>query len=87
MSDDAVQLEKRIRFALSILGESNSHHEFEALCLGMARRRITSNLLPATGPVKAAGTKAGTPKATGATFTGSCPARPCSRPWRPPSGW
>ena len=48
--DDAVQLEKRIRFALSTLGESNSHHEFEALCLGLARRRITSNLLPATGP-------------------------------------
>ncbi|GAA2247202.1 hypothetical protein GCM10010232_38030 [Streptomyces amakusaensis] len=55
MSDDAVQLEKRIRFALSILGESNSHHEFEALCLGLARRRITSNLLPATGPVSSGG--------------------------------
>ncbi|MEU6320678.1 hypothetical protein [Streptomyces sp. NPDC047009] len=55
MSDDAVQLEKRIRFALSILGESNSHHEFEALCLGLARRRITSNLLPATGPVSGGG--------------------------------
>ncbi|MFF3459706.1 hypothetical protein ACFYXH_36505 [Streptomyces sp. NPDC002730] len=55
MSDDAVQLEKRIRFALSTLGESNSHHEFEALCLGLARRRITSNLLPATGPVSSGG--------------------------------
>ncbi|MGW6971874.1 hypothetical protein [Streptomyces sp. NPDC054952] len=55
MSDDAVQLERRIRFALSILGESNSHHEFEALCLGLARRRITSNLLPATGPVSSGG--------------------------------
>ncbi|GGY71126.1 hypothetical protein GCM10010326_76660 [Streptomyces xanthochromogenes] len=55
VSDDAVQLEKRIRFALSILGESNSHHEFEALCLGLARRRITSNLLPATGPVSSGG--------------------------------
>ncbi|MFJ2232178.1 hypothetical protein [Streptomyces halstedii] len=55
MSDDAVQLAGRIRFALSTLGESNSHHEFEALCLGLARRRITSNLLPATGPVSAGG--------------------------------
>ncbi|SFL67342.1 hypothetical protein SAMN05192584_1249 [Streptomyces pini] len=55
VSDDAVQLERRIRFALSILGESNSHHEFEALCLGLARRRITSNLLPATGPVSSGG--------------------------------
>ncbi|WP_327742856.1 hypothetical protein OHO28_51230 [Streptomyces europaeiscabiei] len=55
MSDDAVQLERRIRFALSILGESNSHHEFEALCLGLARRRITGNLLPATGPVSSGG--------------------------------
>ncbi|MBY8864478.1 hypothetical protein [Streptomyces sennicomposti] len=54
-SDDAVQLERRIRFALSVLGESNSHHEFEALCLGLARRRITSNLLPATGPVSSGG--------------------------------
>ncbi|MFG3476091.1 hypothetical protein ACGF3K_12585 [Streptomyces sp. NPDC047980] len=55
MSDDAVQLERRIRFALSILGESNSHHDFEALCLGLAQRRITSNLLPATGPVSSGG--------------------------------
>ncbi|WP_329333944.1 hypothetical protein OG866_11465 [Streptomyces sp. NBC_00663] len=55
MSNDAVQLEKRIRFALSTLGESNSHHEFEALCLGLARRRIASNLLPATGPVSSGG--------------------------------
>jgi len=55
VSDDAVQLERRIRFALSTLGESNSHHEFEALCLGLARRRITSNLLPATGPVSGGG--------------------------------
>ncbi|TFV29877.1 hypothetical protein E4K10_45875 [Streptomyces sp. T1317-0309] len=55
MTDDAVQLERRIRFELSILGESNSHHEFEALCLGLARRRIASNLLPATGPVSSGG--------------------------------
>lgn len=55
MSDDAVQLDRRIRFALNTLGETNSHHEFEALCLGLARRRVTSNLLPATGPVSSGG--------------------------------
>ncbi|MFG3055519.1 hypothetical protein ACGFZP_31880 [Kitasatospora sp. NPDC048239] len=55
MGSDAVELQQRIRFALSVLGECNGHHEFEALCLGLARRRITSNLLPATGPVSAGG--------------------------------
>ncbi|GGS72516.1 hypothetical protein GCM10010222_11650 [Streptomyces tanashiensis] len=55
MADDAVQLERRIRFALDTLAENNSHHEFELLCLGLARRRITSNLHPATGPVSSGG--------------------------------
>ncbi|MFD9335017.1 hypothetical protein ACFWBF_11520 [Streptomyces sp. NPDC060028] len=55
MADDAVQLERRIRFELDTLAETNSHHEFELLCLGLARRRITSNLLPATGPVSSGG--------------------------------
>ncbi|MEU3907173.1 hypothetical protein AB0F20_25705 [Streptomyces goshikiensis] len=55
MTDDGVQLERRIRFALDILAESNGHHEFELLCLGLARRRITSNLIPATGPVSSGG--------------------------------
>ncbi|GAA2531390.1 hypothetical protein GCM10010398_15610 [Streptomyces fimbriatus] len=55
VSDDAVQLERRIRFALSILGESNSHHDFETLSLGLTLRRITSNLVPATGPVSSGG--------------------------------
>ncbi|WP_145504066.1 hypothetical protein [Streptomyces sp. CFMR 7] len=55
MADDAVQLERRIRFALETLAENNSHHEFELLCLGLARRRITGNLHPATGPVSSGG--------------------------------
>ncbi|MEU9159915.1 tetratricopeptide repeat protein [Streptomyces sp. NPDC048424] len=44
-----------IRFALHSLGEGNAHHEFERLCLDVARRRIVSNLVPATGPVSSGG--------------------------------
>lgn len=49
------ELEQRIRFALSTLGERSAHHEFEQLCLGLARRRIVRNLMPATGPVSSKG--------------------------------
>lgn len=49
------ELVRYIRFSLDTLGERNAHHEFEHLCLGLARRRIASNLLPATGPVSAGG--------------------------------
>lgn len=49
------ELEQQILFGLSTLGQRNAHHEFEQLCLGLARRRITSNLMPATGPVSAGG--------------------------------
>lgn len=48
-------LEKRIRYGLSTLAETNSHHDFEAICLGLARKRIATNLMPATGPVSAGG--------------------------------
>lgn len=44
-----------IRFAIETLRETNGHHEFERLCLGLARRRIASNLIPATGPVGSGG--------------------------------
>ncbi|MFD9518692.1 tetratricopeptide repeat protein [Streptomyces sp. NPDC059979] len=47
-----------IRFALDTLGESNAHHEFERLCLDVARRRLVSNLVPATGPVSSGGDQA-----------------------------
>lgn len=50
-----LQLRQQIRFSLSILGESNAHHEFERLCMDLARRRIVSNLVPATGPVSSGG--------------------------------
>jgi len=52
---DPTQLATQIRFALATLGENNDHHAFERICLGLARRRIVSNLLPATGPVSAGG--------------------------------
>lgn len=44
-----------IRFYLETLGETNAHHPFEQLCLGLTRRRIVSNVIPATGPVSAGG--------------------------------
>lgn len=49
------QLAAQIRFALETLAETNDHHAFERICAGLARRRIVSNLLPATGPVSAGG--------------------------------
>ncbi|MEH3139558.1 MAG: hypothetical protein PGN37_05115 [Mycobacterium kyogaense] len=50
-----IQLAAQIRFHLSHLGETNDHHAFEKICLGLAKRRIVSNLMPATGPVSAGG--------------------------------
>lgn len=44
-----------VRFALDTLAESNAHHDFERLCLALARHRVTSNLVPATGPVSGGG--------------------------------
>lgn len=52
---DHEQLVKQIRFHLETIGETNAHHDFERLCMGLARRRIASNILPATGPVSAGG--------------------------------
>ncbi|MEI3867302.1 hypothetical protein V6S02_09450 [Microbacterium sp. CCNWLW134] len=49
------ELEARIRFGLSTLKETNSHHDFEIISLGLARKRIATNLMPATGPVAAGG--------------------------------
>jgi hypothetical protein len=44
-----------IKFVLSDLGSANEQHEFEHLCRHLARRRIYTNILPATGPVSAGG--------------------------------
>lgn len=44
-----------IRLALGTLAADNAHHQFEQLCRHLARYRIASNILPATGPVSADG--------------------------------
>lgn len=44
-----------IRFHLSDLGARNAHHEFEHLSRHLARARVASNILPATGPVSSGG--------------------------------
>jgi hypothetical protein len=52
---NAAQAAQYVRFALSQLAGRNGHHEFEQLCFQLARRRIYSNVIPATGPVSAGG--------------------------------
>lgn len=52
---DKKSLIQQINFALSDLSAKNAHHEFEHLSFHLARQRIASNLLPATGPVSAGG--------------------------------
>ncbi len=49
------ELQERIRFGLSQLSARNAHHEFEHICRHVARQRICSNILPATGPVSSGG--------------------------------
>jgi hypothetical protein len=49
------ELEAQIRFQLSQLSSNNAHHEFEHLARHLARARVYSNILPATGPVSAGG--------------------------------
>ena len=44
-----------IRFGLNQLSSRNAHHEFEHLCRHLARNRICSNIIPATGPVSSGG--------------------------------
>jgi len=53
--EDFIQISKRIRFELEQLSVQNQHHEFEQMCRHIARLRICSNILPATGPVSAGG--------------------------------
>jgi hypothetical protein len=50
-----VQTSQYLLFALSQLAGENGHHKFENLCFQLARRRIYSNVIPATGPVSAGG--------------------------------
>lgn len=48
-------LARRINFELSELSAYDAHHEFEHLCRELAKARLVSNVLPATGPVAAGG--------------------------------
>lgn len=52
---DKSQLIGQIRFAIDQLSERNAFHEWEDLCRHLARERICSNILPATGPVQSGG--------------------------------
>ncbi len=45
----------QIRFHLSEVSTRNEHHTFEHLCQEVAKARICSNVVPATGPVTAGG--------------------------------
>lgn len=47
--------EKFILFQLDQLSAHNEHHRFEELCYRIARRRVTSNVKLASGPVSAGG--------------------------------
>jgi len=49
------ELASYVRFQLEQLTVQNRHHDFEHLCRHLARLRIASNILPATGPVTAGG--------------------------------
>jgi hypothetical protein len=49
------QVIAQIRFQLDQLSTLNAHHDFEHLCRHLARARICSNILPASGPVAAGG--------------------------------
>jgi hypothetical protein len=50
-----VQTAQMIRLALGSVAADNEHHSFEHLCRQVAKRRIASNVVPATGPVSAGG--------------------------------
>jgi hypothetical protein len=49
------ELRPYIRFQLTQLSAENAEHDFEHLTFDLARVRVASNLLPATGPVQAGG--------------------------------
>jgi hypothetical protein len=49
------QASQYLLFALSQLAGENGHHKFENICFQLARRRIYTNIIPATGPVSAGG--------------------------------
>jgi hypothetical protein len=52
---DRRQLIKYLRFQLNELSAENGHHTFEHICREVARARLATNLVPATGPVAGGG--------------------------------
>jgi len=44
-----------LAYGLDQLPARNAHHEFEHLCFAVSQRKITSSIIPATGPVGKAG--------------------------------
>src|SRR5258708_27047751 len=48
-------LKQQIRFALDQLSTENAHHDFEHMSFDIAKLRICSNIIRATGPVSAGG--------------------------------
>ncbi len=52
---DRRQLIKYLRFQLDELSAENGHHTFEHICREVARARLATNLVPATGPVAGGG--------------------------------
>ena len=50
-----VETAQFVRVSLSLLAGDNGHHTFEHICRHVTKLRITSNVLPATGPVSAGG--------------------------------
>lgn len=50
-----VEAAQFIRFQLDHLTARNEHHAFEWICFWITKRRLSGNLLPATGPVSAGG--------------------------------
>lgn len=49
------EVTSQIRFNIEQMGAKNAHHAFEHLCRHLARARICSNVIPATGPVSSGG--------------------------------
>ncbi|CAM3594454.1 hypothetical protein [Nocardioides zeicaulis] len=55
MTEPIPAAESYIGWRLSDLAERNQHHQFEEIATRIARKRISSNILVATGPVSAGG--------------------------------
>jgi hypothetical protein len=79
VADDPTQVELLIRFGLNSLGERNAHHDFEHICLGLARRRITSNLRLKRSAVSRMGNMGVSDKPTAATGRPLLSFRGCNR--------